>query len=118
MRYSLQIRDNLEREKENQMTTYTLSAEQEVKLAKYRELAAAAKRDGVQDRATDDATAISFNLDFGLDEQIRRFEKQVKDAQTRTATAAKAALYEKILACNGDAEKIAEVLAEAAKVGK
>jgi hypothetical protein len=87
-----------------------LSKAEVEKLNTYIELASSAKRSDVKERATTMQDAISFNLGFGIDEQIRRFEKQVKDSKERHEKESKIAVLDKILSFNGDTAKIAEYL--------
>ena len=101
-----------------QSVTYKLTAEQVEKLAKYIALAKAAKRDNVNERAESEESAISFVLTFGFDEQIRRFEKQVSDAKAKLQLAAKAAIAEKFIECQGDTKKIEALIAELTKAQK
>jgi hypothetical protein len=102
--------------------TYTLTNEQIDKIAKYRDFAKESSSK-VAARAATIESAISYCLETGVDEEIRKFKKAIddaakakRDAEELLAAKAHAAMFEKLVACNGDAKKIAAILAEASKL--
>jgi ABC-type transport system involved in cytochrome bd biosynthesis fused ATPase/permease subunit len=102
--------------------TLTLTDEQIDLIAKLRNLANAEATRNTELRKAIRASvtsAISAMFDLGVNEQIRRYEKAVKDAEESAKqdaenlrNAANAAFMQRVADCKGDATKIAAVVAE------
>jgi uncharacterized protein YllA (UPF0747 family) len=101
--------------------SYTLTSEQIDSIAKVRNLAnneATRDTDARKNLRQSVQSAISFCLDLGTSEQIRRYEKAVKDAAEQAkqdainlANQAAAAFMQRVAACKTDAER-AKVISE------